>query len=443
MSEYTAMHRFGLGPQHETIKRISIFPQGWLTDQLNVKDAAILPGKFRTSHDLAKEIAGIKKSSKTKRNAIKKSMKKTYFNEMEERFTHALTTETPYVERLVHFWSNHFTVSFKGKPYLAGIVGCFEREAIRPHVLGKFSDMARAVYEHPAMLVYLDNVGSFGPNSKVGKRRNKGLNENLAREILELHTLGVNGGYTQNDVIALAKIITGWTVVPPRFGGGGFKYYDIVHEPGAHKLLSKTYAQNGQKQGIAAINDLTRHPSTANFVATKLVRHFVSDNPPRSAIKKIETVFKKTDGDLKAIAKALIKLEEAWKSPLSKVKTPYEMIVSSLRLGREASKNMNGSDFKKVLASLSLMGHAPFQAPSPAGWPDMAEDWVSPNMTLNRVEWCHALANVVKPKFSPLQLAKMSFGEVANPETLLWIDRAPSGVDGMALFLASPEWQRR
>ena len=225
----------------------------------------------------------------------------------------------------------------------------FEREAIRPNVLGKFSDMLLAVVAHPAMLNYLNNMTSFGPNSRMGKRRNRGLNENLAREILELHTLGVNGGYTQKDVIALAKIITGWTITPAKMGGGGFQYIDVIHEPGTHILLGKSYPQNGQQQGIDALRDLAHHPSTARFIATKLARHFIADNPPDSTIKHLEKVFKKTDGDLKAMAETLIELPEIEKYPLSKIKTPYELIISTMRLLGDGA---NKADYRKIFQSL-------------------------------------------------------------------------------------------
>lgn len=438
---YTALHRFGWGPQYKDEQKISSVPPNWLSRQLDSPENALIKGRFENSDTITRFITSLKgKKTEAERKKIGKKLKHSYETEMKARFFHSLTTDTPYVDRLVHFWSNHFTVSGAGKPFLGGIVGAYEREAIRPHVLGKFSDMLIAVVSHPAMLIYLDNVTSFGPNSRLGKKRGKGLNENLAREILELHTLGVNGGYTQNDVIALAKIITGWTVVPPRFGGGGFKYIDLVHEPGGHVLLGKSYLQNGQRQGIQALHDLARHPSTASFVATKLAQHFVADDPPKTVINRLEKVFLKTDGDLRALAEEIIALPEIDKYPLSKVKTPYEMIISTLRLFGENAKK---AEYDKVFKSLALMNHMPFTAPSPAGWPDRAEDWVSPNATLNRVEWCHALSNIIGMKDSPLELAKTSFGELANQETLTWIERAPSGVEGLALMLASPEWQRR
>ncbi len=437
---YIAAHRFGLGASGEDMRRIAQNPKGWLKAQIKSGAQTTLPGSFKSTDEIAKQVSKIKAAKQAERKKIIRSGLELYRDEMEARFHHGIKTDTPLIERLVMFWSNHFAVSFKGKPYIAGLMGAYERDAIRPHVLGKFSDMLRAVVEHPAMLVYLDNVQSFGPNSVIGKRRNRGLNENLAREILELHTLGVDGGYTQQDVIGFAKILTGWTVKPPRQGGGGFEFIKYIHEPGDHVLLGKKYDQKNQAQGIAALNDLARHPSTARFVATKMARHFISDNPSKSSIKKLERTFINTDGDLKAMVNTLINMPEVWKNPLPKIKKPYEMVVSCFRLMDIPASKM---PFKRVAQSLALLEHVPFQAPSPKGWPDTTDDWLSPNAMMNRVEWCHAFAQIIRPKENPLDFARSAFGSVASADTLTWIERAPSPVDGLALMLASPEWQRR
>ena len=240
-----------------------------------------------------------------------------------------------FVERLVVFWSNHFCIS-ANKGELARIwAGSFEREAIRPHVLGRFADMLKAVEQHPAMLFFLDNQQSLGPDSRAGQNRKRGLNENLAREIMELHTLGVGGGYTQDDVTSLARIITGWT-----FAGrqgqlgtpGSFVFNANAHEPGPQRLLGKIYEDNGVAQGEAALADIARHPSTAKFIATKFARHFVADDPPPALVARLQDVFRKTDGDLKAMAMALVDSDEAWQAPLTKLRSPYEFLVATGRL---------------------------------------------------------------------------------------------------------------
>lgn len=437
---YIASHRFGLGSDVTEMRLIQKNPKAWLLNQLHSSQTTVIQGHFQSTDDLTRTVASIRNAKKKKQIGLVKKGLEVYRDEMEARFKHAIITDTPLLERLVLFWSNHFTVSFKGKPYISWLVGAYEREAIRPHVLGRFSDLLLAVVRHPAMLVYLDNVGSFGPNSLIGKRRNTGLNENLAREILELHTLGVHGGYTQNDVISLAKIITGWTVKPPRFGGGGYQFIDAVHEPGLQTLLGRTYPYTGEAQGIAALTDLANHPSTARFLATKIARHFIADTPPEKSIKKLEQTFLNTGGDLRAMTETLINMREVWDTPFPKLKKPYEMVVSTMRLTQVSPDKI---PFKRVAQSLALLDHMPFQATSPAGWPDTTAGWLSPNSMMNRVEWCHALAQVLRPQNNPLNIAKTVLAGAAHPDTLKWIERAPTPVDGMALLLSSPEWQRR
>ena len=258
------------------------------------------------------------------------------------------------------FWSNHFTVSVQ-KPIISPLVNAFEVESIRPHVTGRFADMLKAVTGHPAMLLYLDNAQSIGPNSRAGQRNSKGLNENLAREIMELHTIGVNGGYTQDDVIAFAKILTGWGLAK---GDDGVipqaVFHPQVHEPGPKTLLGKTYQEDGANEGMAALDDLARHPSTATFIATKLVRHFVADDPPKEAVARLAEVFRSTDGDLKAVSKALVAMKECWQTPLTKFRTPYEFMVAALRLTGITPTPI------QAINGLNALDYAVFNAPSPA-----------------------------------------------------------------------------
>lgn len=440
LNGFIAAQRFGLGARPEELSRISDNPRQWLKWQISSSSKGDIEVPAVPTNQLIRDIVKAKKSKET-RKELRKQARDIYAQEMEARFRFAVATDRPFVERLVQFWSNHFTISFVGNPFLSAIVGAFEREAIRPYALGKFADMLVASTRHPAMLLYLNNASSVGANSRAGKKRGRGLNENLAREILELHTLGVNGGYNQDDVISFAKILTGWSLAPIKSDGGGFRFLKQAHEPGAHTLLGKIYQEGGEKQGLQALIDLSRHPSTARFIATKLVRHFVDDEPPQSAIAKIEKTFAETDGDLRAVSLALIDLKEAWQNPLAKIKTPYEMIVSSFRLiGDEGQVKI---PFKKIGASLKLLDHVPFSAGSPAGWPDQVNDWISPNAVINRVEWCQAFAQYVRLDRSPHSLAEDHIGQAAKPETLLWIERAPSAKEGLALLLASPEWQRR
>jgi len=225
-------------------------------------------------------------------------IQKTFRAEALARLQRATLVECGFTERLVVFWSNHFCISAT-KGELARIwAGAFEREAIRPHVLGRFADMLKAVEQHPAMLFFLDNQQSLGPDSRAGLNRKRGLNENLAREILELHTLGVDGGYSQDDVTSLARIITGWTYAgrQGQLGTpGSFVFNANAHQPGAQRLLGKVYENNGVAQGEAALADIARHPATAKFIASKFARHFVADDPPPALVARLREVFSRSD----------------------------------------------------------------------------------------------------------------------------------------------------
>src|SRR5216683_136684 len=262
-------------------------------------------------------------------------IQKTYRAEALARLQRATIADCGFTERLVAFWSNHFCISANKGELARMWAGSFEREAIRPHVLGRFGDMLKAVEQHPAMLFFLDNQQSLGPDSRAGQNRKRGLNENLAREIMELHTLGVGGGYSQEDVTSLARIITGWTFAgrQGQLGApGSFVFNANAHQPGAQRLLGNTYENNGVAQGEAALADIARHPSTAKFIATKFARHFVADDPPPALVARLQDTFTKTDGDLKALTLALVDSEEAWRAPLTKVRSPYEFLVAAGRL---------------------------------------------------------------------------------------------------------------
>jgi uncharacterized protein (DUF1800 family) len=356
------------------------------------------------------------------------------------RFRSAFHAEVGLAERLVHFWSNHFCVSAVKGPVRA-IAGCFEREAIRPHVFSRFADMLQAAQRHPAMLFYLDNAQSFGPHSKAGQNRKRGLNENLAREILELHTLGVDGGYTQADVTALARILTGWTFAGAKgkLGEPGtFVFFTNAHEPGNQTLLGKVYPAGGIEQGEAALADLARHPATARHIARKLARHFVADNPPDSLVAKLEKQFRDTDGDLKAVSVALIDADEAWTAPLSKMRTPEEFMMAALR-----AIDRMPDDPGAILGPLAAMGMPLWQPPGPNGWPDTVDAWASSEGMKSRLDASAAIAARVKDQINPSELIDTISGEAATPETRQAIARAESRQQGLAMLFMSPEFQRR
>jgi uncharacterized protein (DUF1800 family) len=439
---FIAYSRFGLGPRPEDLKNApGTNAKSWLRNQISAPFSIPENLKNLPSHSqFTRQFFALRGMKDQEANKdFRQQTRGHYEREMKARFEAGLQTPQPFLERLVLFWSNHFTISLSGKPVLSGIAGAYEREAIRPHVLGNFADMLLAVARHPAMLIYLDNAQSIGPNSIAGRRREKGLNENLAREILELHTLGVAGGYTQDDVIALAKIITGWSL--DRKGSGSFNFLNAVHEPGAKTLLGKIYDQGGEQEGIAALRDLALHPSTARFLATKLARHFISDTPQERDVAALASAYQSSGGSLKAVYETLIGLSAAWSEPLPKVKTPYELVLSTMRLMNV--QTMTDPEFKRVAASLLLFQHAPFTAPSPAGWPDIAAAWISPDALMNRLEWCHALALKLPIDEAALAQAISYVSSVSDPESVTWMRRAPSLKEGLALVLSSPAHQRR
>src|ERR1700691_4528137 len=281
------------------------------------------------------------------------------------RFNAAAGLDLGFVERLVWFWSNHFCISADKIPAMAG---AYEREAIRPHVLGRFADMLQAVESHPAMLFYLDNVQSMGPNSVAGINRDKGLNENLARETLELHTLGVRSGYTQTDVTNFAKVLTGWTWTQPAEPayGGEFSFVERMHERSDQIVLGKRYADTGVEQGRAVLADLARHPATARHLAQKLAAHFIADEPPPSLVAKLEKSFRDSDGNLKEVAKSLVLADESWTPQRTKLKPPSAWLVGIARItGAQASIPIG-----RVLGAQAMLGEALWRPPAAHGQPD-------------------------------------------------------------------------
>jgi uncharacterized protein (DUF1800 family) len=368
-------------------------------------------------------------------------IQKTYRTEALARLQRAFIADCGFAERLVVFWSNHFCISASKGELARMWAGSFEREAIRPHVLGRFGDMLKAVEQHPAMLFFLDNQQSLGPDSRAGQNRKRGLNENLAREIMELHTLGVGGGYTQDDVTSLARIITGWT-----FAGrqgqlgvpGSFVFNANAHQPGAQRLLGKTYENNGLAQGEAALADIARHPSTAKFIATKFARHFVADDPPPALVARLQDVFRKSDGDLRALTMALVDSGEAWQAPLTKLRSPYEFLVATGRLlGRIPE------DPTRYLGGLNVLGQPLWSPAGPNGFPDANAAWAAPEGMKLRLDISAQVASRLGDGIDPRDLLQLAAADAASPETRRTIELAESRQQALALLLMSPEFQRR
>jgi uncharacterized protein (DUF1800 family) len=368
-------------------------------------------------------------------------IQKTYRAEALARLQRAVLADCGFVERLVAFWSNHFCISANKGELARMWAGSFEREAIRPYVLGRFADMVKAVEQHPAMLFFLDNQQSLGPDSRAGQNRKRGLNENLAREIMELHTLGVGGGYSQEDVTSLARIITGWTFAGRQglIGAPGtFVFNANAHQPGPQQLLGKVYEANGVAQGEAALADIARHPSTAKFIATKFARHFVADDPPPALVARLQEVFLISDGDLRALATTLVDSNEAWQAPLTKLRSPYEFMVASGRLLARVPE-----DPGPYLGGLNLLGQPLWSPAGPNGFADTNAAWAAPEGMKLRLDISAQIAARVAANIDPRDLLEFAAADAASAETRRTIERAETRQQALALLLMSPEFQRR
>jgi uncharacterized protein (DUF1800 family) len=464
-----AVLRFGLGARPGDLAAAAGDPRGWLrtqtrgvaqlagTTSLAPSDrifAGVLAAREERQEMKREATAQSDSDIKAAANVLRDAYLPHYRAQVLARAQSAALTTRPFAERLVHFWSNHFAIS-ADKGAIFGLAGTLENEAIRPHVNGRFVDLLTAVEQHPAMIAFLDNQYSVGADSmavqSAARRlsfatqpmRRFGINENLAREILELHTLGVNGGYTQRDVTSFAQIITGWSVGggKGRLAGGEtgrFYFRDNLHEPGTKTFLGKRYPQEGRAQGEAVLQDLARHPATARFVATKLVRHFVADEPPPATVERLTRAFLKSDGDLPQVYSALIESPEAWDANSRKFKTPEDLVFSTLR-----AFDTSPSRPEEVIRSFDFLGQRQYTSGSPAGWPDIAKAWDGSDALMHRVLWASRVAERYDQGVNPLDVAASALGGYARSDTLTALRRAASGAQALALLLMSPEFQRR
>jgi uncharacterized protein (DUF1800 family) len=360
--------------------------------------------------------------------------------ELAARFVKAQAAQVGFAERWVAFWTNHFAVEADANAIVRWTAGAFEREAIRPHVFGRFADLLLAVTQHPTMLRYLNNATSIGPDSPAGQRRSKGLNENHARELMELHTIGVDAGYTQADVIAFAKVLTGWTYgqsakQPKRYGR--FFFNGRAHEPGPQTVLGTEFDQRGVGQGEAVLAALAGHPATAQHLATKLVRHFVSDTPPAEMVAAVAAVFTQASGDLAEVAKALVGHEQAWAAPVTKLRLPSEFIFAAARALEVTPRPA------AMLKALATLGQPFFNPPSPEGFHDDAATWLAPDAMLDRLDVAELMAGTADPSADARAVADAVLGASMTAATGEAIARAEGPVQGLTILLMSPEFQRR
>ena len=469
-----ALHRFGMGPRPGSIAAIGTDPRGSLIAELDRPSAGLaaasaLPSSsaaLRTVADFnAKQQArtiiakreqdakrqqmaeasamvegaaqgGREMAEKTAANTVPDPGRSIYLEEAKLRTEAALNADIGLTERLVWFWSNHFCIS---ADKIRSMAGAYEREAIRPHVLGRFADMLLAVEGHPAMLFYLDNTISMGPNSVAGINRSRGLNENLARETLELHTLGVRSGYTQDDVISFANVLTGWTLVPPADNpehGGEFTFNPRLHEPGAKTVMGKVYEDEAVEQGRAVLRNLAVHPATATHVATKLARHFIADTPPPALVEKLAKVFLETGGNLKQVAKAMVSSPESWAEPPTKLKRPCEWGVGMVR-----ATGIAQVDPKRFTDGQALLGEPLWRPSSPKGYADDEATWI--DGMGRRLDIANNFAERVAGKVDPQDVIENVLGSCVSAEVKQAVGSAESRQQALALLFMSAEFQRR
>jgi uncharacterized protein (DUF1800 family) len=452
-----AVTRFGLGARPGEMDRVATDPRGWLLAQIR-PGGAPQPGRAFGGTAGALEayaayvVAGRgldEAAAQAARQQARRAMTRETGAAFLDRIVLAATTEAGFAERWALFWANHFAVSaarFQASAFLEA----YEREAIRPFVFGRFADLAFAAESHPAMLLYLDQAQSVGPGSPAGRRREAGLNENLAREMLELHTVGPEAGYTQADVTEVARALTGWSI--PRPGGRGrgaaadtpgergFVFRPVTHEPGDRQVMGRTYRQTGLAQGRTILEDLANHPATARRLARKLAAHFVADQPPEPLIGRLEAAWTASGGDLAVVARALVEAPEAWAPGAAKIKTPYEFVASTHRAFGTRPTDM--VSLQQVLTGLGQPAWAP---PSPEGWPDTAADWSGPDALVKRLDWARTAGEVLAadPGRQPVVVADGALGARLGAATRQAVARAESRPEALTLLLMSPEFQRR
>jgi uncharacterized protein (DUF1800 family) len=473
-----ALNRFGLGARADEAPPAN--PKRWLLDQIDAFvpaapafNALPAPGAF--AREYLQEVGELVKQAGTmpappqppassapidsqtmlarqeRRQALNAEVRETYRRAIDARLANAVATPTPFAERLASFWSNHFALSIE-KPQVGIYAADYELTAIRPHVMGRFEDMLVAVERHPAMLYYLDQFRSVGPGSAFAARaaerqppRKLGLNENLAREIMELHTLGVRSGYGQTDVTEFARALTGWSVsglgpmaVRDTGTAGEFVFRPGIHEPGTRTIIGRSYSQDGEAQARAVLHDLALSPATATHLSTKLARHFVADDPPAPLVVHMAHAYLSSRGDLPAVYRVLIDAPEAWSPLLAKFKTPWDWTVSALRA-------TDRQDLSKIDAAavLTQLGQPIWRPGSPAGYDDLNASWAAPDALMRRVELAQRFAAQAGGQLDARALAPKLLPGVLSDTTRTALAQAESGATALALLLVSPEFQRR
>ena len=438
-----AVNRFGLGARGNELSDAKHDPEQWLLRQLvnPVFDPTL--GNTESAFNVISEIKEFKRKRQQGESNAKPNAKlpsRLYQQRLlKDSLNFAVQTDTPLSMRILDFFSNHFSVSASSQS-MKVLSPILEREAIAPNLFGQFEDLLIAVEQHPAMIFYLNNERSAGPNSQRGNKK-RGLNENLAREILELHTLGVDGGYRLQDITELALAISGWSITNENdVGRVGFKFRNKSHEPGERNILGTSYAEAGLTQGHAVLRDLARHKKTAQFVSHKLAQHLIADEPPKELVAAMIDSWIRTDGNIKAVISTLVKNPLSWDSRAQKFKTPREFVVSTFRAVNNA-QIIDQSLLNIGLRGLGLMGQTPFDAGSPAGYSQLNRAWTGSNALMKRIDWVNLVSKRVRE--TPQPIVNRIFDSHLSPLTVKLVAGAESRAQGLALLLLSPEFQRR
>lgn len=439
-----AFQRFGLGPKPGGPQRIGVDPRAALLDELDRPNAALitsatLPSYRKACGDSQRDFA---------------LPYEVFQQERRARLVQALKPEIGLLERLVTFWSNHFSMTVWKDQAILGTIGQLERDVIRPNALGSFTDMLLGVMRHPAMIAYLDNDDSIGPRSPIGKSWGAGFNENLAREILELHTMGVGGGYTEADVTAFARILTGWSYVrgweaDNGWNGGTdenrgqFIFRVDWHEPGGIELMGKRYPAAGQDQGEAVLRDLAVHPKTAEHLAFKLVLHFLTDEPTEAMVAPVADAFLSSGGDLGATTRALVDLPEAWSLPLKKLRTPYELALAQYRA--TGTDVPNNDDIWTFTEPMRALDNLPWEYGPPDGYPDETAAWLNPDAMRVRLDTSLLFVDMFREDGWPVasDLARDLFDSALSQPSKVALRKPADNRAAMTLLLMLPEFQRR
>jgi len=470
-----ATNRFGLGARPGDAASIADDPLGWLESQIDATDARAPASGTPPSAAVLNQIRELRLARQAVRarrtgtppevdaEAIRefgRFVAQSYQEQAAAMLVGAIGADSPFHERLVQFWTNHFAISADKQP-VGALVGHYQTEAIRPRVTGSFRALLRAAIAHPAMLLYLDNPTSIGPNSLLGTRasrndRRVGLNENLAREILELHTLGVDGGYTQDDVVEFARSLTGWSIggegpgqgpiagaIVRRLGTGDaaqpgeFAFRAALHEPGSKTILGQRFAEGGVEETEGVLDFLAMQPATAHFLATKLARHFVADVPPPALVDRLARTYLDSDTELVPVYRELLRADDAWREPLAKYKTPQDFLISTFRaIGTTPPPN-------RLVALATELGQRPQTPGSPAGWPDIADAWNGGDALLKRIELATTIGSSIGDRIDAVARLDQVLGATAGESTRTGVRRAESGAQAITLLLAAPEFQRR